>query len=237
MSNEFTFVVEKQCPVCGKETRVVKVKSRLMISRTDDDYCNHYRDFNPYYYTIWVCEHCGFAADEKHFLAALPDRHKEMLAKFLHDKRVRFVFTPERGLPEAIASYQLAIYCAEAISTPPSRSAGLSLRLSWVFRTVGLKEQELEWARKTVQLYERSLMTERYPVESLSDNTVMYLLATLFNRLGDREHCTQYLGRMINDKDLKMTDNKLYNDARKLWQDIRAEEAEENKAPEQPAKK
>ena len=237
MANEFTFVVEKTCPVCGQETRVVKVKSRLMIQRTDDDYCCHYRDFNPYFYTILACEHCGYAADEKHFLMPLPERHRDLMAKFLHDRRVRFIFSPERGLPEAIASYQLAIYCAEAIQAPASRVGGLSLRLAWVFRTMGIKDQEMEWTRKTVQLYERALMTERFPVESLSDNMVMYLLATMFNRLGDREHCTQYLGRMINDKELKISDNKLYNDARKLWQDIRAEEAELQNAMEASAKK
>ncbi|MCR5177197.1 MAG: DUF2225 domain-containing protein [Anaerovibrio sp.] len=226
MPNEFTFVVEKNCPVCGEKTRVVKVKSRLMVQHTDDDYCCHYRDFNPYYYTILACEHCGFAADEKHFLTPLPDRHRAMLAQFLKERRVSFIFTPERKLPDAVASYQLAIYCAEAINAPLSRLAGLSLRMSWIYRLTEMKEQEMEWAHKAIDYYERSLMTERYPVESLSDNTVMYLLATLFNRVGDRDHCVGYLSRLINDKELKMKDSKVYYDARKMWQDIRAEENE-----------
>ena len=69
--SEHTFVVEKNCPICGKTTRVVKTKSRLMVIKTDEDFCNHYSDgFNPYFYNIWVCEHCGFAADEKHFLGS-----------------------------------------------------------------------------------------------------------------------------------------------------------------------
>ena len=92
MANEFTFVVEKPCPVCGQNTRIVKVKSRLMIQRTDDDYCCHYRDFNPYFYTILACEHCGYAADEKHFLTVLPDRHRAALAQFLKERRFRSFF-------------------------------------------------------------------------------------------------------------------------------------------------
>ena len=39
------------------------------------------------------------------------------------------------------------------------------------------------------------------------------------------------------DVELKISDNKLYNDARKLWQDIRAEEAELQNAMEASAKK
>ncbi len=230
MANEFTFVVEKPCPVCGQNTRIVKVKSRLMIQRTDDDYCCHYRDFNPYFYTILACEHCGYAADEKHFLTVLPDRHRATLAKFLKERRVSFIFSPERNLPDAVASYQLAIYCAEAVNAPLSRLAGLTLRMSWIYRLMEMKDEEMEWAKKAIDLYERSLMTERYPIESLTDNMVMYLLATLFNRVGNREQCASYLSRLINDKELKMVDNKLYYDARKLWQDIRMDNAEEEKA-------
>lgn len=61
------FTVEKKCPLCGENTRVTKTKSRLIVIKTDWDFCTHYRDFNPYYYVPWVCEKCGYAADEKAF--------------------------------------------------------------------------------------------------------------------------------------------------------------------------
>lgn len=230
MANEQTFVVEKTCPVCGKTTRVVKVKSRLVAKRIDDDYCCHYEDFNPYFYTIWACEHCGYAADEKSFLARMPDRHRESLAKFLKEKRVSFLFSEKRGIPEAIASYYLAMYCAEVISAPLYRMAGMALRMAWIFRICGVADKEREWTLKAINYYERSLMSERYPVDNLQDSTVMYLIAVLFKRMGDVEHATAYLSRLINDKDLKLTNQKVYNDARNIWQDMRAEKSEESPA-------
>ena len=76
-----TFVVEKTCPICGKKTRVVKTRARLIATESDRDFCVHYKDFNPYYYTIWVCENCGFAADEKRVLAVMPERRKKKVTR------------------------------------------------------------------------------------------------------------------------------------------------------------
>ena len=75
MASEFTFIVNKTCPICKNSTRVVKLKAKLPVVSVDEDFCSHYKKgFNPYYYHIWVCEHCGFAGDEKNFLAVMPDR-------------------------------------------------------------------------------------------------------------------------------------------------------------------
>lgn len=32
---EYTFVVEKPCPICGETTRVIKLKSRIISEKTD----------------------------------------------------------------------------------------------------------------------------------------------------------------------------------------------------------
>ena len=64
MAEGFTFVVEKECPICGEKTRVTKTRSRVIVEKKDVDLCTHYKDFNPYLYTIWVCEHCGYAGPE-----------------------------------------------------------------------------------------------------------------------------------------------------------------------------
>ncbi len=219
-----TFVVEKVCPICGKSTRIVKVRSRQIVERTDEDFCAHYKDFNPYYYTIWVCEHCGYAADEKHFMKPMPERSKQKIQDFLKDRTLGFQFAEERGLPEAVASFKLAIFYAELITTPLSHRAGLYLELGWLFRSSEgkNKEEEEQALRKAMELYDQSLMTERYPVGALTDTTVIYLIGALHYRLGDIDSATHYLSRIISDNDSRIQERKLYEKARALWQDIRA---------------
>ena len=95
-NDKYTFVVEKKCPVCGETTRIVKTKSRIIVDHTDEDFCVHYQEFNPYYYRIWVCEHCGYAEDESHLKDCMtllplylraPQAERERAAKLAAQKK------------------------------------------------------------------------------------------------------------------------------------------------------
>ncbi len=218
---EYTFVVEKPCPICGEATRVIKLKSRIIAEKTDEDFCVHYKGINPYYYYIWFCEHCGFAADEKHFLAPLPARNKQKIREFLSKRQLALEFTPVRGVPEAVASYKLAIYYAELIDASLAHRAGLYLHLGWVYRSAGDEAHEQEAMRHAAELYDQSIMKEHYPQGAMTDNMVIYLIGAIYYRLGEMEKATQYLSRIIGDQNLRVMDPKIYDHARDLWQEIR----------------
>lgn len=232
-----TFVVTKTCPVCGETTRIVKTRARLIAVDTDMDFCVHYKDFNPYYYTIWVCEHCGYAADEKHFLAHMPERTKKKIQDFLQGRKNGFAFSEERSHPEAVAAFKLAIFYAELIDAPLSQRAGMYLALAWLFREREEWDKEEPLLRKAVELYDQSLMNERYPMGNLTDTTVIYLIGAIYYRLGERDKTTQYLSRIISDNDSRIQERKLYEKARNLWQDVRAEKhAAQNAEQNEPTK-
>lgn len=226
MSSEFTFVVEKTCPVCGKSVKVVKVKSRLAAIQVDNDYCCHYREFNPYLYHIWVCDGCGFAADEKIFLTALSPARRELVGNALLEKHVHFDFHEERDVPDGIAAIKLAMFCAEVLKAPLARQAGLAMRLAWIYRIDEQKEKEREASEQALNLYIRSLETERYPIDNLSDTMVMYLIGALYAELGDRKKAVLYLSDIVSDKNNAITDAKLAKDARRLWQAVREQNQE-----------
>ncbi len=233
---QYTFVVEKTCPICGQTTRIVKPKSRLIRLSTDEDYCVHYKDFNPYFYKIWFCEHCGFAADEKTFLTKMPDRNRQKIADFLEGRNLTMEFTEERGIPEAVASFKLALFYMDLIEGPYSKKAGLVLGLAWIYRFAGDKDNENELLQKAAEYYDMSLMKERYPIGNLTDTTVMYLIGALYYRMEDYEKCAQYLSRIIGNQDIRVQDPKLYDKARDLWGDVRALKAEKEKAEKQQKK-
>lgn len=224
---QYTFTVEKKCPVCGETTRVVKVKSKLLAERTDEDFCVHYKDFNPYFYKIWFCEHCGFAADEKTFLGSIPLTHKRKIQEFLNSRKLGLKFVEERQVPDAVASFKLAIFYAELTGQSLAKRAGLYLELGWIYRASEEKEREGEMLERAISLYDRSLMTERYPINGLSDNTVIYLIGAIYYRLHDFEKSTQYLSRIIGDQRIRDEDIVLYKRARDLWQRVREENKEE----------
>ena len=221
MAEGFTFVVEKPCPICGKKTHVTKTRSRIIVEKTDVDLCTHYKDFNPYLYTIWVCEHCGYAADEKTFMAAMPARSKEKITEFLQGRNVNFKFAETRGVPEAVASYKLAIYYAEMTEASLAHRAGLYMKLAWVYRLAGDEENEKPFLRKAAELYDQSVMTERYPIGQMSDTMAIFLVGAIYYELGETETATQYISRLISDQNLRATDPQMYDRARSLWTDVR----------------
>lgn len=224
-----TFVAEKVCPVCGKTTRVTRVRSRLMAMTTDCDFCTHYKNFNPYYYTVWVCEHCAYAADEKRFTSPMPSRHQAAIQAIQKKHRISFEYHEERNLPEAVAAYRLAIFYDEQIKGSLGHLAGLYLELAWVYRLSGDIDNEEPMLRRAATLYEQSLMTERYPVGALSDTMAMYLTGAIYYRLHAFDQATNFLGRLISDQSLRGTNPKIYDRARDLWQDIRLEKEAEEK--------
>ncbi len=216
------YTAKKICPVCGKEISVTKVRSRIISVKTDDDFCVHYKDFNPYYYTIWICEKCGYAADENHFTGHMHPKHQELIRNFLNERKISLEHREERTLAEAVRSYKLAIFFAELISASAGHIAGLYLKLAWIYREDEDKEKEDEALAKAVVYYDKSLSTERYPIGNMTDNMVIYLIGAIYKRIGNYESATQYLSRVIGDQRAR-SETKIFNKARDLWQDIRSD--------------
>jgi len=215
---EKTFVVEKICPVCEKTFRVVKTRSRLMVVKRDDDACTHYEN----YYTIWICEHCGFAADETTFTTKIPDRHLTILRAVLLTKNIKIPFVEERTLGEASTAFRLALKYLDLIRGKASKKAKYAHQLAWIYREAGDKTQEDEFLTKAAGFYEEALMRESFPIGELTDNAVMYLIAAIYKRLGERQKATSYLSKLISDQGVREREPRIHDKARDLWSDMRA---------------
>ena len=217
-----TFIVEKTCPICEKTMRVVKTRSRIMVTKRDDDACTHYEDFNPYYYTVWVCEHCGFAADESTFTTKIPDRHLSLLRSVLLTRNIKIPFVAERTVENASTAFRLALKYLEIIHGKASKKAKYAHQLAWIYRIAGDKEQETEFLQKAAEYYEEALAKEHFPIDALTDNAVVYLVAAIYRRLGDNQKATLYLSKIIGDQGVRTREPRVYDKARDLWGDMRA---------------
>lgn len=235
MAVGFTYSVERECPICGEKIQVTKTRARLIKIKQDSDFCVHYKDFNPYYYDIWVCSHCGYASDEKHF-DTLREKEKEKIAEFLAPRKVKIEYKEIRTRADAINAFKLALYYTDLIGAPESRKAALYLKLGWLYREAveeakekeqekeeaEFKEKEQEVLVRALEGYDKALSTERFPIGSMTDTAATYLIGELHRRTGNTEKAIQYLSRVIGDKRSRNESN-IYNLARDLWQDMRSE--------------
>ena len=217
-----TFTVEKTCPICKESTRVVKVRSRLPVLKRDEDGCVHYEDFNPYYYTVWTCEHCGFAADEKTFTTKMPDRHLKILRGDLLANKFGIDFVEERTLDDAIFAFKLAISYVEQVEGKFSTQAKYAHQLAWIYRDAGDEKNERKFLERAAKLYDSALAKETFPVDGLSDSGAVYLIGAIYWHLGEPEKSAAYLSRLVGDDGLRSRDPRLFDKVRDLWGDVRA---------------
>lgn len=221
MNIDLKFTAEKMCPVCEKKFKVTKLRSRMVKIKQDIDLCMYYEGINPYYYTIWVCSNCGYASDEKNF-SAIREADVAKIKAFLAAKEVKLEYVETRKWEDAVMAYKLAIFFADLIGAPPSRMAGMYLKLAWLYREQHNEEEEMALLKRAIDYYDQSLAKERYPVGPMTDTTVTYLIGALHKLRGNLDEATMYLSRVVGDQRAR-SEPLIYNMARDLWQDIRME--------------
>ena len=228
---EYTYSVEKPCPVCGQKTHATKMKARLITLGTDEDFCVHYEGVCPYRYRVWLCEHCGFAADEKQFTEeSLNPRDKAKIQELLEGRTIHLPYSEERTVEEAIRAYRLGIYFVERLGWTLQKKAGYCMGMAWVYREAGEHEKEAEILRRAAELYEESVMTEKYPIHGMSDSMALYIAGAAYYRLEDYEKATQMLSQIMSDQEVRKNDVKLFERTQNLWLELREKKAEAEKA-------
>lgn len=217
--------MERKCPVCGEKTRAVKARSRLVVLKSDVDLCMHYKGIDPYLYAIIVCEHCGYAADEKHFTAKMTDHDRDKVQSFLNGRKIGLKFVEERALGEAVAAYKLAIFYAEMLEEKLAHRAGLYLKLAWIHRIEGDPEGEKPFLRKAAETYIESVMREDYPIGPMTEWMATFLPGAIYYELGEYDLAARQLSRLMGNQELRSSDPRMFDRVKNLWQEIREAKA------------
>ena len=179
--NNALYTKKVNCPICGKDFSSMKAKvNSCKIERKDEDFCMHYVDVNPMYYEFFVCPFCGYAASENSF-KDITDTETKLLKAAFSGRTVGRSFCDERSLQDAIASCKLAIHTAELRKAKASILAGLCLKLAWMYRFAGDKQEEL-FLKYALDNYLEAFDKEGLPIGNLSEVSVLYLLGELSRR-------------------------------------------------------
>ena len=218
---KFTIVIERKCPVCGKSTHIVKAKVRQVVDKVDIDFCTHYKNFNPYLYNVWACEHCGFAAEETKFSAPMPKVTRDKIQKFLSNNQLVLPFIRERTVKDALSFYEMAILFLEVFDPSPGRQASLYQKMAWIERCEGKIELEREYLLKTAELYEVSLKKERYPIGNVTDTAAAFIVGASYFLIGEYDKAETSLSKIMERKGLRSSAPVFYDKAREIWQEIR----------------
>ena len=218
---KYTFISEKICPVCSNKTKIVQLRPKLNAESLDFDFCMHFTNFNPYCYTIWQCEHCGFVADEEKFQERMSEKVRRPIKAFLEENDMKSPFVEKRDKAEALTLYEMAIYFNEMFERSAGRQALLYQKMSWICRIENDYEKEQQYLAKTAALFDESLSIEQYPIGKLTDDYATYINAVNNYMLGELDKASKTLNSLITSRNFRTAQPELYEKAREVLQDIR----------------
>ncbi|MEW6181696.1 MAG: DUF2225 domain-containing protein [Bacillota bacterium] len=219
-SDESPFFLKRfTCPFCETEFPSVEVKSKFIkVEKTDSDYCPHYRDVNPLFYEVRVCPRCGYAFTAE-MPAVLSDRARTVLAARLSKLRTPLRFGGERDLNAATEAFRLAFYCLEAIGGGNALLGKLYLKIAWLHRYAGEREEDREYSEKALFCLIESYRLEK-STDAASELKLLYLIAELSYRLENYNLAAQWFGRILNHPQ-RSTNPGIIKRTRDRWYDLR----------------
>ena len=188
------------CPVCVKEfTGVLIRRSKLRQIRLDRDFRTYYKTIDPNYYEVTLCTNCGYAALNNAF-----DRITSKQQDWIKEKVTPNYKHVEFQLPltanDALARYKMALLFAQAINAKMSQKAIISLKMAWIYRDAKDEKSELNLLKFAYAGFKEAFSTENFPIGTMDEHTVKYLIGELARRTGDFEEASRMIGDLIISK-------------------------------------
>lgn len=205
-----------RCPVCNCiiKTKVVKSSATRILSK-DSDFFLRYGDINPYFYDVWLCNICGYAATKTDF-EKIRDSDAEIIQKNISIKWHGKVYPEYFDVYTAIERYKLSLlnYCI--INAKSSKKAMNCLKIAWMYRLINDNENEQIFLNEAVEGFTKAYSSENFPIYSMDKFTVLYLIGDLSRRCGKADDASSYFSRVIVDPTCPQKIKELAKDQREL---------------------
>ncbi|MCL5290838.1 MAG: DUF2225 domain-containing protein [Bacillota bacterium] len=228
VNEEMIFYAKVNCPNCGKEFLHPEVKTKyISIEKQDSDFCSYYSSINPLFYDVLICKHCGYGFT-KETNVPLSEPEKAAINTILsgwHTEGAQY--TGLRSLEQAVKAYNLAILCQELRNAKDSVKGSLYLRLGWLYRYQGQKENEAKSLQRALEFLKRAYERESTS-EVKKELRMMYLLGDLSYRNGNLKEALQWFQAVTQHPQVDRYPV-FARMSRARWQDIR-EELKQQKA-------
>ncbi|WJY27786.1 MULTISPECIES: DUF2225 domain-containing protein [Sporosarcina] len=212
------------CLNCKEHFTTTKVRSRFArVASTDSDFKPNYKDraVNPLFYNIAVCPACGFSFTED-FAPYFAPGTKEQIAAVITAGWQPRSLGGERTLEEAIDAYKLGYLSAMVKREKALTIAGIAVRTAWLYRESDSQGEETRFLKLARNLYEEAYSNDDHAGTQMSESRVLYMIAELSWRIGDREKAIQHFSRIIEHQRIS-TEPQLIDMTKERWQEIRNE--------------
>ncbi|SHK14778.1 hypothetical protein SAMN02745163_03277 [Clostridium cavendishii DSM 21758] len=196
-ADSFLFDKEMKCPVCNLnfKTKSVKVNGPRVQSR-DTDFFITYAVINPYFYDVWLCPHCGYAAMKADF-PKIKSYQIEDIKNKISPKWKGKSYPEVYDENVAIERYKLALLNAVVMNAKDSTKSMICLKTAWMYRMLGDNTNECSFIEKSLEGFNRAYQNEDFPIYGLQRFSLLYLLGELNRRLDNDEEALIWFGKVL----------------------------------------
>lgn len=210
------------CINCKKNFITTKVRSRFVrVTSHESDFKPVYSDpeIKPLLYNVAVCPHCGFSFTDD-FAPYFAPGTKEEISNNITAQWNGRSYGGERDIDEAIETYKLAYLSAKLKKEQALPIAGITLRIAWLYRDKDAQDAEQRFLKIARDLYIDSYSEGGYSGTQMSESRVLYIIAELSWKIGDKEQAIRHFSRVIEGQ-RSSTEPHIIQMAKDRWQEIR----------------
>lgn len=214
-----------KCTMCEHSFTTKKVRSRFVkVLSFDTDFAPLYAEGyeNPNLYYVNVCPNCGYSFTED-FSTYFPPGTKQSIQDKITSQWVPRDFSNERSIHETLNTYKLGAYCSILKKEKHIVTAGLYIRLAWLYRNQDNHDQETRFLKLALKEYTESYSTGDYKGTQVSELRLMYLAGELSRRTGQTQDAVRFFSKVI-EKQRQSVEPQIVQLAKDRWQEMREEQ-------------
>lgn len=216
------------CPICGSSFSVKAVKtSSYRMKDKDSDFFIRYDLINPYFYDVWLCNSCGYAAMKADF-EKIKSFQKDLVKQNITSRWKGRTYTEPYDLPIAIERYKLSLLNYVFMEAPASKKAMNCLKLAWMSRLAEDSKMELEYLNQSLKGFNDAYFNEDFPIYGMDRFTTMYLIGELNRRIGNGEEAMLWFSKVITTPSVSKRLKELARDQKDLIKSVKSEENDDS---------
>lgn len=191
----YLFDKDTECPVCEKKFPVRMMRSsKLRLDRVENDMRQRFEEFEPLWYSVWVCPHCFYSNFNFEF-KQISDAMKPKIVE--HGKtlqgKINLNFSTPRKIDEVFLTYYMAMQTLQQAAKPePGKFAKLWLRLSWLYSDVADEEMYNFTTHEAYTNFKDAYFNTRRDSSVEQDQRMNLLLGELSLRVGEKEEAMKF---------------------------------------------
>ncbi|MBM7867473.1 DUF2225 domain-containing protein [Heliobacterium gestii] len=229
----YLFDKKTACPICNHNFDIKAIRSsKQKLKSVDADFRQHFHDFEPLWYMIWVCPNCYYANFNFEYTQLSEIVKKQFRTKpaRLSFPRLPFQYSHPRTVDQVFTAYYLTLFFLQSGMPDPSRIAKVWLRISWLYDDVGDQDMSHFTALKALEFFRQSYYGTNRSTSIDQDQRLSILLGELSMRNEDYEEALKFFRGGIANRGGNPTLNRQasdrYQDVKKLLTDIKATQEE-----------